>query len=344
MQGEQGEQGKPKQTLIDWQRGDQLRILRDCELPRDARGDDGKRVSGVVLKSVLIAIDQFARGRPGGCTAAVETLAASAGISRRSCMRALAILTALGFICGEPGTRRGAGGQVSPMVRRTVVWSQLALRCRETFFERETRLTPPRSTGCDTPPDPRKHGAPGADHGAPGADHGAPGADHGAPGADHGAPGGTLNVLKRQGSEQEAPTDVLVDDGARYFFEDEIAAIRAKANTLHGAARSKTPDDRELVLKVATLWHDGQLADDMLQQALESFVRKREQGAPVRNGPAWLWDVLRNQCASHGLRFEQLLACTDFPRELLVPPASRTSFVDGALLYTAAKPKPEASP
>ncbi len=326
-----GDGQRDQQRELDFQRGDQLRILRDCDLPKNARGEDGKKVSRKVLKGVLLAIDQFGRGKDRGCTASLDRLELTSGVSRRHIPRALAILEAMSLVLSEAGSRR-VGDQVSPMVRRTIIWSELALLCRESLFA-------PREKVLSSPPvAPQKHSALAGDHSAPGADHSAPGADHSAPGADHSAPGGTLNVFKRQRSEQEAPSDVpdVADDGARYFFEDEIAAIRQRANTLNGAVQAETSDDRELVLKIATLWEEGRLAEDMVHQALESFQRKREAGAihRIRNGAAWLWTVLRNQCAAKGLRLEQLLAATDFPRELLLRPGERE--VDGALIYTAA--------
>lgn len=112
-------------------------------------------------------------------------------------------------------------------------------------------------------------------------------------------------------------------DGERNFSWDEVAAVRARANTINAQAPARTSADRELVLKIATLWEDGELPEDAIQQVLESFARARESGKRIRNPMAWLWTTFRQQCWRYSIRPEALLASTAFPHELLAPPAER---------------------
>src|SRR3954469_7317498 len=112
------------QKQIDFQRGEQLRLLRDSQLP-PFRTKDGNGISPIVMKSVLKAVDEFARGRV--CTAAVDSLARVACVSRRHCMRTLEALTELGLLCHDEPSRYGRRG--SPTIARRIVWSELALLC-----------------------------------------------------------------------------------------------------------------------------------------------------------------------------------------------------------------------
>jgi hypothetical protein len=81
--------------------------------------------------------------------------------------------------------------------------------------------------------------------------------------------------------------------------------------------------DRELVLKVATLWNDRELTEDTIEQVLESFQRKRELNKPIDNPRGWFWATLRGQCRRQGVHLEQMLTTVEFPRELLAPPAAQ---------------------
>jgi len=305
----------PKQQAIDFVRSEQLRLLRDIDLPRDAKDSMGHGVSAITLKMVLVAIDQFGRGRPGGCYASIKTLAATANIGHRTATRAVESLERLGLICRENDDDRH-GRRGSPTNRYTIVWSELAVR-----VDRFPLFESPAKSGSSKRPLASARDAPRDDQSALGADQSALGADQSALGADQSALGGALNVSKRPRSDYEAPSDVLVVDvdGARFFLPEETAAIRQKANTLNRWLRVTTTEDRELVLKVATLWEDGLLAEDQVHQVLESF----ERNPGIRNPVGWLWSTLRNQCARYRVRFEQLLARTDFPRELLAVPAGQ---------------------
>jgi hypothetical protein len=101
------------------------------------------------------------------------------------------------------------------------------------------------------------------------------------------------------------------------FTEEELAAVRFKANTIDKWIAATDPADRQLILKLATLWHDGELPDDAVEQVLESFQRKRESGVVIDRPCGWLWSALRNQLAKHRVKLEQLLASTRWPRQLL---------------------------
>jgi hypothetical protein len=303
----------PVQQELDFHRGTQLSILQDCQLPLRAKDKSGAGVRSQTLKMVLVAIDMYARGNVGGCFASVDTLAQKACISRRQCVRALEVLTSLGLVCAE--NEAGRYGRLgAPTTRRTIVWSELALLCQRGLFK-----SPPGG-GTIQPPTSRPRSR---EQSATDGDHSAIPADHSAIPADQSAMHGTQNDLKRPRNVRQAPSDVpsqdVVEDGARYFFGDEVAAVRAKANELNAYACARTYADRELVLKVATLAIDGQLPEEVLVNVTESFDRKRDKREVIRNPCAWFQTTLRNQCQERGFKLYQLLARTDFPRELLAP-------------------------
>jgi len=295
-----------RQQSLDFLRGEQLRLLQDCELPKGAQDKTGHGVRATVLKAVLVSIDHFGRGRSGGAFASVATLAAAANVGPRTATRAIEVLQSLGLICvTNDGPRYGHVG--SPTNRYTIVWSELAL-----LVDRQPISRAPR-----------------AEHSAPALGPGRPGDRPERPGDRPERPGGAQIVttndqetyLKRRLSSV-VPSAAA---GARKFFEDEVAAVRARANRINDCAPARTLADRELVLKLAILWEDGELPDDAIEQVLESFSRKRAAGEPVRRPMAWLWTAVKNQAWRHNLHLERLLACTDFPRELLLPPGERVA-------------------
>jgi hypothetical protein len=311
----------PRQRSLDFVRGEQLAVLQKCELPKDAKDSAGKGVRANVLKSVLTAIDHHGRGTRGGCYASIATLAKSANIGTRTCTRSIEVLLGLGLICvTNDGSRAGVRG--SPTNRYTIVWTELDLLVDGGPLYRAAA----RSMRVD-------QSATGTDQSATGTDQSATGTDQSATGTDQSATSGAQSVSKRQEAQLNAPSDVWRDeggDGARYFFGDEVAAVRDKANRINRWFDARTYPDRELVLKVATLWHDGQLAEDTIGQVLESYERKQAAGNPIRNTRGWFWSTLRNKCLEatakgRGERLEKLLAITEFPRELLAPPAERIS-------------------
>ena len=281
---------KDGQQQFNWARAEQLRLLRDCQLPKDVKDKAGKGVSPIVLKAVLTAIDQHGRGRVGGCFASVSTLAKAANIGKRTCTRAIKLLHAQGLVClTNDGPRYGVLG--SPTNRYTIVWSELAVLV-------------------DSGPIFR------ADQSATGADQSATGD---IPERHGGAQNVTSNVQETSVKRRLNVHDGTRRDGAKEFNEEELAAVRLKANTIDKWIAAKEPDDRELVLKVATLWHDGEIPEDAVQQVLESFERKQEAGERIDNACSWLWGTLRGQLYKHGLRLEPLLARTRWPAELLAP-------------------------
>ncbi len=104
------------------------------------------------------------------------------------------------------------------------------------------------------------------------------------------------------------------DDGAKYisFSEKDLSEIRAKANRFREIVNLANRDDRNLVAKVAVLWHGQALTDDDVEQVLESFDRKKG----ISNPGAWIHRCLANRCKGRPESFEQLLAGTSLPPEL----------------------------
>ena len=305
-----------RQQQLDFVRGEQLRLLQDAELPKQARDKTGHGVRASALKALLTAIDHYGRGRSGGAFASVRTLAAAANVGPRTATRAIEVLQQLGLLCvSNDGPRIGQLG--SPTNRYTIVWSELALLVDRAPLARQ-----------------RKHSAPasekGEDQSAPAARPERPGGRPERPGGRPERPGGRPE--RPQGAQnvssnvQEAQFKRRLDvcrDGARGFLGDELAAIREKANTINQWIAATKPEDRELILKIATLWEDGELPEDAVEQVLESFAAKRKTCERLERPCGWLWTTLRSQLARHGVRLEKLLATTDFPRELLPLPAER---------------------
>ncbi len=109
----------PRQPTFDWQRGEQLALLRDVRLMRVAG------VSQVTLKAVLRSIDDHAR-RGGECWATQETLQAEIGASNvRTVKRAIAALLAASLITCE--RRKIPGAQRLTVNHYRIVWNELAL-------------------------------------------------------------------------------------------------------------------------------------------------------------------------------------------------------------------------
>lgn len=336
-----GDDATPVQRTIDFTRGEQRAILNNAELPQDAKDKWGKGVKANVLKGVLRAIDDFGRGRDAGAYPSIDTLAKSACIGRRTCQRAVEVLEQIGVLCVEQHGRRGRMG--SPTNTYTIVWSELSLLVDRGPLWRKP--PPDQSATRGALVDARLH----PDQSATGADQSATRTNQSATGADQSATRGTQNDKKRQESYKKrrqtfvrhesdgAVALVTVDgsddvDGARYFFGDEIAAVRELANKLAVWACPRTLADRELVLKIATLRHDGEIPEDAFHQVLESYRAKREKREPIAKPMGWLWTTLRGQCRRHRVRIEQLLAATEFPLELLAPAAPPEQVEDEASL------------
>ena len=110
-----------RQLEIDWDRGRQLALLRDCKLPDSLLSHDNRRVSKATAKLLLHLIDHHARGRT--CFVSVETLAELAGRAPRTVIRATQALEALSVLIVQTDGRRRCN-------RYTIVWSELALLCQ----------------------------------------------------------------------------------------------------------------------------------------------------------------------------------------------------------------------
>jgi hypothetical protein len=304
----------PRQRSLDFVRGEQLRLLQDCELPREAKDKTGHGVRAVALKSVLHAIDTFGRGRSGGAYASVRTLAATANMGPRTCTRAIEVLQQLGLVCvTNDGPRYGHRG--SPTNRYTIVWSELAV-----LVDRY-ELTHPKALR----PAPRSE-RPGDRSERPGDRSERPGDRSERPG---GAQNDTSNVyeayVKRRRDVCRDGARDFDQEGGREFTEDEVAAVRARANKINCEAQARTLADRELVLKLAVLWEDGDIPEDAIEQTLESYSKARDKGQRINSTMGWLWTTIRNQCWRYSFKLEPLLVATHFPQELLTPPAARAA-------------------
>jgi hypothetical protein len=157
-----------KQQRIDFSRGDQLAVLRECRLP-DVAAKDGVTVKAGVIKGVLGAIDSFGRE----CFASIDTIAATANYSRRHVKRAIEALELLSLITKD--RRKNCYGTTTNHYR--IVWTEVELLatkvpCRhyappdqsafptdqsalEADHSALEALKPPRSAKKNTPPPPR---------------------------------------------------------------------------------------------------------------------------------------------------------------------------------------------
>jgi hypothetical protein len=118
MSTDQHGRGELRQLVIDYDRGTQLAMLRDAELPA-LRG-----VSAVTAKAVLRIIDDHAR-RAGECWATQETIRQQIGArSIKTVKRAIAALVDLSLItCDRRSLHRGR----MSCNHYKIVWSELAL-------------------------------------------------------------------------------------------------------------------------------------------------------------------------------------------------------------------------
>lgn len=112
---------RQKQIEINWERGTQLAILRECQLPC-VESPDGKRCSAAALKSILRVIDDHGGGREAWL--AFETISREAGISVRHAKRCVACLVEISVVIVE--RRRATCGVVCNHYR--IVWTELDLR------------------------------------------------------------------------------------------------------------------------------------------------------------------------------------------------------------------------
>ncbi len=104
-------------------RNERAEQLRRLVFPHGLQDKHGKGVSPTVLKAVLLAIDDRDQGGYGGqgCTASAETLAIYANVGRRTCIRALEVLTdACGFV-----THAREQKWLSPIVERRICWAAI---------------------------------------------------------------------------------------------------------------------------------------------------------------------------------------------------------------------------
>ncbi len=87
-------------------RGDQLLALRKLHLPTVEQ--DGAKVAGASLKSVLRAIDDHA-GENGSCWATVDSIAIETCLSDKTVRRAIRSLVSLGYVVSHDRKERHTG-------------------------------------------------------------------------------------------------------------------------------------------------------------------------------------------------------------------------------------------
>ena len=87
-------------------RGDQLLALRKLHLPTVEQ--DGAKVAGASLKSVLRAIDDHA-GENGTCWATVDSIATETCLSDKTVRRAIRALVSLGYVVSHDRKERHTG-------------------------------------------------------------------------------------------------------------------------------------------------------------------------------------------------------------------------------------------
>lgn len=119
-------------------------------------------------------------------------------------------------------------------------------------------------------------------------------------------------------SESESESESLDDDddGARDITLEELGKIRSKFNRLAKLVPCLENGDRDLVLKVAVLWHNNTLSENDVEQVIESFDRNRGK---IITPAAWLHESLRDRCAKDTLNFDALLASAEIPKQLERP-------------------------
>ncbi len=132
------------------------------------------------------------------------------------------------------------------------------------------------------------------------------------PGVSTEPPGNSRNLRGDSCAPLPSPCDlVLVDkvDGAK-FGQDEIEETRHRAKAICGDVGLRVEEDRDLILKVATLIVARSISEDMAQQAVGATVR-----ANPKNRRSYFHKCMSNQCKQHGLKFNQLL-------KVCIPPPS----------------------
>ena len=108
-----------RQLTLDFDRGAQLRMLQECQLP-SLTGTDGRSVAQSTAKLVLHIIDHHGRGRTAFLSH--DRLAAQCQRNRRTTIRAIQALEHASLLCVERDGRRNCN-------RYTIVWSELGLLC-----------------------------------------------------------------------------------------------------------------------------------------------------------------------------------------------------------------------
>ncbi len=296
------EPAPPPKKLPKSKRGWQLEILAEMDLPKGERSRDGRPVKPVQLGAVLKAIDNRAREH-GWYFREREELRKEAKLdSLRQLDRCIEVLKRKGWVESREETLRSG----ARLCHYRIVFQDL---CRLTTLP----LWDDACSGREGHLGDNSGTEPVAQLAEPVAQIAYPVAQLAEPVAHAGNPR-SAPVSAPPVNAPKAPTDET-GDGARCFSPEEQHEIRRYYVELQKYVPCGSNDDKELLLKLATLVHDDKLSDDAYQQLIESFELRTDR---LRNAISYLWGVMRNQCAKHGgPTFDKLLATTDFPRCLL---------------------------
>lgn len=216
---------------------------------------------------------------------------------------------------GQPGELRTAFPDESPELAEAFALTPAGALCGA---KTHAPPNPPAAGSCQAPRTPT-HAPPEQTHAPPGTNPCATRSK------THAPPGGAITSdVERQREVFKKTSDV--GGAGRFFSPEDRGEIKRLANELSaampapaGSSPLPTPADRALVLKVATLRHDGRLSEYAFADLVGAYKAYREKREPA--GIGLIWQVLREKCRqAGGQSFEQLLTTTEFPRDLLDPP------------------------
>lgn len=131
----------------------------------------------------------------------------------------------------------------------------------------------------------------------------------------------------RKGMEGSLRSTVDSDDQRFEVAEEELPLVRARANKVAIAIgkRASLEQDRSLVAKAAILSLHAPFSEHWLMDAAEGVKRAKDK---KRTPYGYFHTCLKNATAPLGLDFNQCLARTVLPPELLHPPPDDISLTD----------------
>lgn len=272
----------------------QLQILTDMDLPKAERSRDDRPVKAVELAAVLKAIDNRAREDGWYFRSRGELKRESKLDSLRQLDRCIDVLKRKGWIESRHVTQPNG----TRLCHLRIVFQDL---CRLTTL----------SLWVDVPKPIAQVAEPVAQTRGPVARVAEPVA--------HAGNTRSAPINDPLINEHKAPSE-MKRDGARIFTPEELDEIDNHVCSIQQYTQAESEEDQILILKIATLRHDGKISEDAFQQVIEAFcVHKTSIKKPM----GYLWSAMTNQCEKCGGRtFQYLLKNTDYPRELLDVPVS----------------------